>query len=302
MSVPLSTSVDWDETKFRDELVDCPKYAWVTIIFFITALVVMPLSAFLANADVIPVWLAVVCNAYCLNMLFMVMHDSAHRSVSQVGWVNEWTGRISIFFVIPFAVMPTWRFSHLRHHANTNEDNGDDPDLWVSRGPKWLLPLRWATLDNSYLFFLISKIKCFKKIELVEWAIGILLTNAVFVVASDYNHLTDLLLYWILPTRINVFFVALIFDYLPHNHNIIQREKPFNASTIRPGWDLLGAILMMNQNYHTMHHVYPRIPFYKIRQAWFAKLNYHLEQHPTMVSWLGRPISVEEYRTKYLLL
>lgn len=300
MLVQLENAEDWNEIKFREELVNCPKYAWLTIVFFFVAITTMPLAAVLAHFGFLPLWLAIVCNAYCLNMLFMVMHDSAHRSISQVNWINEWLGRFSIFFVIPFAVLPTWRFSHMRHHANTNDDNGEDPDIWVSKGPKWLLPLRWATLDNAYLLFLISNIKYFKKIELLEWSIGIMVTSMVFVLAVHYDYISELLLYWIIPTRINVFFVALIFDYLPHTHSISQREKPFNASTIRPGLDWLGAVLMMNQNYHTMHHVYPRIPFYKIRQAWFAKLNFHLEQRPTIVSWLGRRISVDDYRRKYL--
>ncbi|MBV1919110.1 MAG: fatty acid desaturase [Pseudomonadales bacterium] len=296
----MSTNEDWSDSRFREEFITCPRIAWVSIIFFILGVTVIPSTAYLAANDVIPSWIAVLTNAYCLYMLFMVMHDSAHRSVSQINFINEWTGRISVFLVIPFAALPSWRMAHMSHHRFTNESDGNDPDIWVSQGPKWLLPLRWATLDIAYLgqFFLYDKkLKEMPAKGKIEWAIVWLLTLSLFGISFIFGFTIDLLLYWVLPARMAVFVVALVFNFLPHTHHIKQKEHPFNASMIRHSarWDRLLVLLTMNQSYHTMHHVYPRIPFYLIRKAWFAKLNYHLAQNPSIVSTFGKSLNKMEY-------
>ena len=47
---------------------------------------------------------------------------------------------------VPFFRM--FRYIHMQHHRFTN-DGERDPDHYAGRGSKWLLPLRWATLDLS---------------------------------------------------------------------------------------------------------------------------------------------------------
>lgn len=39
-------------------------------------------------------------------------------------------------------------------------------------------------------------------------------------------------------------------------------KNPFQATTIRRGWEWLLTPLMVYQNYHLIHHLYPTIPFY----------------------------------------
>lgn len=294
-------NLDWDEARFREELVECPEYAWPTLIFLLLAVLTMPSMAWFAVNEAVPTWIAVAVNSYCVYMLFMVMHDSAHRSVSTHRWINEGAGQISTAIVIPFSVLASWRFAHLRHHAHTNETDGSDPDCWASSGPSWQLPFRWATLDLAYLVYFFPKLTELKREELVEWGVGIAAASSIFAVAYLQGFFIELLLYWVLPTRISVFWVAFIFDYYPHHHEILQREKPFEASIVRAGYSRLGSLITMNQNYHTMHHIYPRVPFYKIKTAWFAKLGYHLTQNPAISYWSGKRVSAEDYRTRFLM-
>lgn len=291
---------DWDENRFREQLLECPEFAWPTLIFQVVALVGLSLATWLAFIETIPAWVAVGLNSYFLYMLFMVMHESAHRAVSTHAWLNEWAGQISTAIVIPFSVLASWRFAHLRHHAHTNDDTGRDPDCYASQGPAWQLPLRWATLDIAYLFYFLPKLKELKPEELVEWGIGIGLTAALFITSIAQGFFFELLLYWILPSRICIFWVAFVFDYYPHHHDILQRERPFQASIVRAGHSRLGSFITMNQNYHTAHHLYPRVPFYKAKTAWFAKLNHHLNQKPAIAHWRGQPVSPEEYRSQYM--
>ena len=45
--------------------------------------------------------------------------------------------------------------------------------------------------------------------------------------------------------------------------------------------------LLVYQNYHLMHHLYPTIPFYRYRKAWLARLDQHMARHPAIVRPLG---------------
>lgn len=44
----------------------------------------------------------------------------------------------------------------MQHHRFTN-DQSKDPDVYVSTGPRWLLPFKWATLDLNYFYFYFVK-------------------------------------------------------------------------------------------------------------------------------------------------
>ena len=40
---------------------------------------------------------------------------------------------------------------------------------------------------------------------------------------------------------------------------------------MRMGWEWLLTPLLVCQNYHLIHHLYPTVPFYKIHDAWYLK-------------------------------
>lgn len=52
---------------------------------------------------------------------------------------------------------------------------------------------------------------------------------------------------------------------------VTHQEDPFLASTMRMGWEWLLTPLLLYQNYHLIHHLYPTVPFYKIHDAWYLK-------------------------------
>lgn len=47
---------------------------------------------------------------------------------------------------LPFAA---FKRMHLLHHKHTNDEHLD-PDVWAAKGPFYLLPLRWITVELSY--------------------------------------------------------------------------------------------------------------------------------------------------------
>lgn len=58
-----------------------------------------------------------------------------------------------------------------------------------------------------------------------------------------------------------------VFDYIPHRpHKISGKENPYLATHITKGpfgvKDL--DIILLFQNYHLIHHLWPSLPFYKM--------------------------------------
>jgi fatty acid desaturase len=74
---------------------------------------------------------------------------------------------------------------------------------------------------------------------------------------------------WILPARVAMLLLAFSFDYLPHRpHKITADEDRFRATHVFPN-PLLTPLLLF-QNYHLIHHLYPAVPFYRYGRIWRA--------------------------------
>jgi beta-carotene hydroxylase len=78
----------------------------------------------------------------------------------------------------------------------------------------------------------------------------------------------QLLLYYVLPTRIASALLAYSFDYVPHRpHKVRRAEDEYRTSSRidgvfgTSGLDL--TIPLLFQNYHIIHHLYPSVPFYR---------------------------------------
>lgn len=46
-------------------------------------------------------------------------------------------------------------------------------------------------------------------------------------------------------------------------------DDSFMASTVRMGWEWLLTPLLVYHNDHLMHHLFPTVPFYKMRDGWY---------------------------------
>ena len=71
-------------------------------------------------------------------------------------------------------------------------------------------------------------------------------------------------------------------DYIPHKpHKITRSEDIYKCANVVdtvfsddisnreiPHESLLLSLLTLNQSYHSIHHLYPQIPFYKYHGVW----------------------------------
>ena len=150
--------------------------------------------------------------------------------------------------------------------------------------------MRWATLDLHYFIRYLSP-SLFKSrprkeqrefILACTWAVSI----AALFVLNGYG--LEYLLLFVIPTRIAVFFLAFAFDFLPHYpHEANAKEAPYQATVNRVGQEWWLTPVLLSQNYHLVHHLYPTLPFYRYLRVWRAREQFHLSHQPAQVSAFG---------------
>jgi len=268
------------------ELLTPPDTAWLTIGLLFESVGGWMASGYLGITGAIPTYLAVAISAITAYWSFTVLHDASHRAVSSNAKINDLIGRIAIMPLIPMPIFRMFRFVHMQHHRFTNEGSDTDPDAWTSSGPKWQLPFRWATLDLYYFYYYLPLIgkrpaderkDCYTSV-----AIGVAMIATI--IAMGFGQ--EFLLYWIFPSRFAVVFLALAFDYLPHiPKKATQLEDPFQATNNRIGLEWLLTPLLLFQNYHLVHHLYPRVPFYRYIKVWKAGEGEFKKRGALLLKW-----------------
>ena len=205
-------------------------------------------------------------------------HTGAKRLETLVGWIS------GLQLAAP---MPAFKVLHLRHHGHTNHAS-NDPDMWVVASGRskvvraLTLTVRCFTLlPHYYLHFFVGAASKTRGAQ--EQRVAVVAT--VLIVALLIGALTfagfgtTLLFAWVLPALSATALLGLLFDWLPHRpHTSRERYKDTRAIDAPLGVPLLG------QHLHLVHHLYPRVPFYRYRTVFDAL-------RPTLVE-KGAPISV----------
>jgi ring-1,2-phenylacetyl-CoA epoxidase subunit PaaE len=275
-----------------------PRLAWPTVGVLVGGVGAWVGSTALALSDAWPWPLSVLVNTLAAFALFTVTHDACHRSISSSEAVNVWLGRSALIFMSPLSGLAMFRFIHMQHHRFTN-DRELDPDMWASAdlGRRWTLPLRWLTIDVTYLPYYARRLRTRPRREKVELASMWLLTATVIAAAIVSDRVLDPLLLWLLPSRLAIALLGWSFDYLPHHGlHAKQAEDPFQATRNRIGLERLLSPLLLYQNYHLVHHLHPVIPFYRYIAVWRRREEEYLENDPALSDVRGRELTADEYR------
>ncbi len=275
-----------------------PALAVPTVAMFTGALAVWGLATWAVLAEAVTPWVTVPVHAAAGFVMFTVLHDASHYSISNKRWVDELFGRLAVPFVMFYGSYPLWKFVHMQHHRFANEDPNTDPDHWTSEGPWWQLPFRWLTIDLWYGKFYFSKRHKVSKAEGRETAAVAVLGIAGVAAAAANGALWEVALIVLIPQRIQLGFLAWWFDWLPH-HGLgkTQREDRYQATRIRVGLEWLMTPLMLSQNYHLVHHLHPSIPFYRYLPAWRHNEEGYLQHDPALATVFGQELTADEYRS-----
>ena len=229
-----------------------------TLLMFLVVVMMLVLSNFGYWLWEWPHWLCFSVNTLALHCSGTVIHDACHQSAHRNRIVNAILGHCSALILV-FA-FPVFTRVHLQHHGNVNHPK-DDPDHYVSTGgPLWLIAVRF--LYHEVFFF---QRRLWRNYELLEWFISRLIVITIVYISVQYHFLGYILNFWFIPAFLIGITLGFFFDYLPHRP-FVERNRWKNAR-VYPGKVL--NILILGQNYHLIHHLWPSIPWYNYQPAYY---------------------------------
>ncbi|MCT2532710.1 fatty acid desaturase [SAR92 clade bacterium H231] len=284
-----------DDLVLFKTLMKKPAVAWPTIILLVVSFVIFSLATIAHIEGALPLSWAILFNTIAAYMSFTPAHEASHGSVSANRTLNDWVGRLATVLQSPVPFFRAFRYIHMQHHRFTN-DKTKDPDLYVGSGPGWLLPLKWTTLDINYLYRYLNPSVFMKrpKSERREMLLALLFAAVVLTVISANGWLNYYLLLFLIPGRITAIFLAITFDFLPHYpHQAQAKDQPFQCTSNRVGMEWLLTPVLLFQNYHLVHHLYPTVPFYRYLKIWYARKHYHQSQNPATTNAFSLSLRAE---------
>lgn len=253
------------------------------VLLWALAWYVMAISAWLTFAISL-------CNAAFLLRLFAIQHDCGHRAFLKNRVLSDWLGRvIGVVTLTPYDV---WRRSHALHHSSSGNLGrrgiGDVHTLTVAeyqgKTPiKRLLyrlyrhPLVLFGLGPGYLFFLQNRLPLGLTGHAKYW-VSSMGTNAVIFFALSvifyFGGAMPILLIF-LPSTLLAATAGMWLFYVQHQFE----DTHWDADD---DWDLHDAALHGSSHYvlpsvlqwfsanigiHHVHHLYSRIPFYRLPEV-----------------------------------
>ncbi|MGH6971383.1 MAG: fatty acid desaturase, partial [Caulobacteraceae bacterium] len=255
-----------DEKRIARDL--SPSVAWPTL-----ALALAAPSAFwgLVVAGLVgaaPLWACAPVLTVLAYAHYTLVHESIHGNLvpghPRLRWINTvvgWVGALGLAYNWPMMLR-----GHALHHAHTNTDQ--DPDIRV-KGTFAQLLAKWivfvpVSLVPPVLFRFVApaqhrKLKAMlRRGEILQASAVSLATWAALAAAVATGHVLAWVLLLLVPTRVAALALQIFFSWLPH-YPFDRTERYLNTRiSLWPG----GAVLLLQQNLHLMHHLWPSVPFY----------------------------------------
>jgi beta-carotene hydroxylase len=256
-------------------------FGWPTVLLTLVLLAVYAATVAAWAHGSLPLAAGCAISTLAAYAFYTVHHDATHAAISgrrkSVGWVDEVCGTIAgLALVLDFK---GYAKNHLRHHAHTNTDR--DPDLIV-KGSLGQLPLKW--LVGMVLVVVAAMPWGDKVVQRLVARMGIGPQGAitsderqttrrlrgllrvsllVLLAAIPLGVFWPMLLLWWLPSRFAIFLLNVFFQWLPHFP--FDRTDRFGATRVNrfPG----STWLLLEQDRHLIHHLYPSIPWYRYHVA-----------------------------------
>ncbi len=249
--------------------------AWPTVALFFALWAGLIASVTAALQGVFPLWAACLVNATLLYVLAHINHEAIHRNISggnrRLKWLNEAIGQFgSIWFFLPF---PAFKAVHLAHHGAPN-DPVTDGDMWVARRNPLAVFASCATILWGYelqLWRMVRerKLKRSATISIYSQRLAVIVAWT-FLFALGYG--TETFLLWILPALIVMPVLAVFFAFVVHRpHDETDPYRSSNVILAGKGLQPLVTGVFVFQNYHLIHHLNPRIPFYRYGEHFRAR-------------------------------
>lgn len=241
--------------------------AWPTILLVAAVVAGFVANLWLFASGALSVWVALPVLGALTYLAYTPLHEAVHGNIhgghEQLRWLNDLCG----YLVAPLIAIPyaSHRHEHFTHHRYTNQPD-KDPDYIVSSMHRGLVPaiatvIRFLGVQNS--FFARHHWSTASKKDRAIYSMEVLVSlgwRVAFVVAVDQPGTLSVI---VLGYLLGGFFTAYWFAYRPHIPYQEPKRYRNTNSLIMPRWMKPLEWFWMGQNLHSVHHLFPRVPYYR---------------------------------------
>ena len=269
--------------RIRKQLSFRPDPWMAALTLAVNAAFVAGIALLLASGGTAAYWTAQFLIPMAMFQAFSVLHDCGHSSFSANRRVNTLVGHYaSLLCCMPYF---PWKYIHAEHHVWAGNPDRD-PGLAIVRRARegkvpWILSAAWrswfplAGVAQHVVFWMypvvqarrggLSRGKLLRCAASVAWlASAYVALHVLFPsVVSWRALLPGLALYVMLVELVNV----------PHHTGLTafdgrlplwRQSLPSRSCNYPP---VISELLVLNFNFHIEHHLFPHLPWYRLRAA-----------------------------------
>ncbi len=248
--------------------------AWPSALLGIAVLASFAAVCTAGVMGIIPLWVGLILNSLILYVCQTPLHEASHGNIagreSRLMWLNHVIGFLC--GAILLHEYRAFRATHLMHHRDTNNPEYD-PDNWVKVKTPILVIWRCLTIFAFYNHFFFKQI-VFKPdvpgnkalalhVIAVYWAL-----YTVMFWLINLGFWRELLALWVGPHILGSAIIIFFFAYLTHSpQDETSRYRNTNVFRVKGPLERAANWIYLFQNYHLIHHLFPRVPFYLYSKA-----------------------------------
>lgn len=236
-----------------------------------------------------------IAHGVLLNYLYAGQHEFSHSTVFKSPGLNEFFGRlIGLIVLHPRDLDQIQHFAHHRYTQKWREDGElyrqhytlrsylmSLTGLWLARRfPRMIVRAAMGHVDAPY-------VRGKNKDRVVREARISLAIYVAIIVASIALRSWAALIYWFAPLALTKWAhqIQNLIEHvgMPHDTNIFENTRSTKTNAFMR-W------MCWNMQYHTAHHAYPSVPFYRLKQLHHAAFTAN-GLKPATMTYLGFQIA-----------
>lgn len=268
----MSSSQSLDQKARQAAQAQMGEFAWPTVVLGLATLVGYIAVPLLVAGGLVPLWIGVLIIMPLVYASYTVMHEAVHGSINgshrNLRWVNELMGYIAGWILmIP---LTAHRHEHLAHHRNTNEPD-EDPDYLVSdmlRSPWQPIVAIGRSHFNQFRYFLKHRWQRGPRAQNMQFCVENFLALGLRLAFMAQGYWFEGATLFLIGGFGGVLLVMYLFAFLVHHPHKDVGAYVDTSTIVIPG--AVGRVLTPlwgYQNYHSIHHLFPRVPFYRYREV-----------------------------------
>lgn len=221
----------------------------------------------LPAAGLAPIWPSFLFLTFTYHISYLMVHEAVHGNMACGNKSLEGLQEIYgyVFGQLTLTSYTAHKKEHLAHHRNTNIA-GKDPDLVVTPNPLSLIISAPRLYISNVVFFFRECWETSSTGEKIIFALENIIATSWRLAIGYFISWEVMLLVTMLPLITGGAWLIFVFAWLVHKpFSEVGRYVDTVTYTFPKALDGIFSFGWGFQNYHSVHHLYPRVPFYRYR-------------------------------------